>query len=129
MGVVRSKGHLWLSYAHAMRVDFHTAGRQLTLSDGNPFLDAIPRKFWNQGAANQFQQMMMTGRWHLNKDPNGYEFGDRSSVLVIIGVEMDANRKRIMIRTLGTSQHFDTKLMFSQHHVQQQIILQQLFAR
>ena len=103
MGVVRSKGHLWLSYAHAMRVDFHTAGRQLSLSDGNPFLDAIPRKYWNQGAANQFQQLMMTGKWHLNKDPNGYEFGDRSSVLVIIGVDMDANRKRIIREALNSA--------------------------
>ena len=102
MGVMRSKGTLWLAYAHAVNVDFHTAGRQLSLGAGNPFLDAIPRKYWGGEATHQFKQAMLQGQWHCNANgQRGYEFGDRRSVLVIIGVEMDADRKRTITEALN----------------------------
>ena len=96
-GVVRSKGQLWLANCHAIKVDFHTAGRQVNLQGGTPFLSAVPRKHWDPSVWTEYLGYVQAGRW-----AGGLEgFGDRCSYLVIIGVELSAERKAIITKALN----------------------------
>jgi G3E family GTPase len=79
-GVVRAKGSLWLANAHAYPINFHAAGRQVSLEAGGmPFRVTMcdPATHRNQVAA---------GKWRP-------KFGDRGSVVVFIGVHL--NRRLI----------------------------------
>ena len=96
-GVVRSKGQLWLANCHAIKVDFHTAGRQVSLQGGTPFLAAVPRKHWDPSVWTEYLGYVQAGRW-----AGGLEgFGDRCSYLVIIGVELSAERKAFITKALN----------------------------
>ena len=88
-GVVRSKGQLWLANCHAIKVDFHTAGRQVNLQGGTPFLAAVPPNTGPKCLDGIFG-LRKAGQW-----AGGLEgFGDRCSYLVIIGVELSMSAKR-----------------------------------
>ena len=96
-GVVRSKGQLWLANCNAIRIDFHTAGRQVNLESGMAFLAAVPRKYWDAEAWRQHLEYKNAGRWQCGARGHG----DRSSYLVIIGVELSAERKQQITEELN----------------------------
>ncbi len=96
-GVVRSKGQLWLANCNAIQIEFHSVGRHAGLQSAMPFLAAIPRKKWNEGAWRQYMSHTQAGLWHGSIRG----FGDRASVLVIIGVGLTAERKKLIIDALN----------------------------
>lgn len=104
LGVMRSKGTLWLAFAHGVEINFHSAGRQISLGSGNPFLAAVPKEYWNYEAQNQFQDAVVAGRWHFGKPgSDDISFGDRASVLVIIGMDMTPSRKKRITDALNSA--------------------------
>eukprot|EP00958_Prasinococcus_capsulatus_P015666 scaffold1675_cov361-Prasinococcus_capsulatus_cf.AAC.7 len=97
-GVVRTKGFLWLAYGHAVPISIHSAGRQLEMypNPGNPFVAAIPEALRDKKELQQQADAMKKGRWD---DVHG--FGDRSSELVCIGVQLTAERKKLVADALN----------------------------
>lgn len=82
-GVVRSKGHIWLANAHAFPMAMHTAGKHLTMVPAPiPFLAAIDEDRWEEDERKHHEALVEQGNW--NKD-----FGDRSSEIVFIGVNLN----------------------------------------
>eukprot|EP00958_Prasinococcus_capsulatus_P029400 scaffold7416_cov390-Prasinococcus_capsulatus_cf.AAC.2 len=98
VGVVRSKGQLWLAYGHSVPISIHTAGRQLELTPnrGSPFVAAIPEEEWTEDEQQGKEEAMEVGRWD---EVNG--FGDRASELVCIGVELTDERKQLITDALN----------------------------
>ena len=99
-GVVRSKGQLWLANCNAVQIDFHSAGRQVSLGSGMPFLAAMPRKYWDANSWKQYLEYAKQGYWHGTLQDG---FGDRTSALVIIGVELSAKRKQMITDALNSA--------------------------
>ena len=99
-GVVRSKGQLWLANCNAIHINFHSAGRQVSVSDGKPFIAAIPNKYWDDYSWKQYFECSKQGYWHGGSDSG---FGDRESALVIIGVELSAERKKFISEALNSA--------------------------
>ena len=82
-GVVRSKGHVWLANAHAFPLAIHTAGKHLTMVPAPvPFLAAIGEDQWEEDERKHHEALVEQGNWHK-------EFGDRSSEIVFIGVNLN----------------------------------------
>jgi G3E family GTPase len=83
LGVVRSKGKLWLANAHAFSMDFHTAGRQLSIvADEQPYLGAINQEDWDEDMKKVHSELVVSGKWHE-------KWGDRQNELVFIGVHLN----------------------------------------
>jgi G3E family GTPase len=83
LGVVRSKGKVWLANAHAFAMDFHTAGRKLSIfADEQPYLDAFGREDWDEEMQEMHREMTASGQWHE-------KWGDRATELVFIGVDLN----------------------------------------
>jgi len=80
-GVVRSKGRLWLANVDGFRLMINTAGRHLDIQAGSLYLCMTPPTQWTSDLQQRRQQMMQTGEWT--------QFGDRSSELIYIGVDLD----------------------------------------
>ena len=92
-GVLRAKGRFWIASAHAHPVEFHVAGRILSLeASQRPFLDALPYEQFNELEREQFaialEEKKAAGRWH----DTGY--GDRDSQVIFIGLNFDSVRIR-----------------------------------
>ena len=64
-GVVRSKGQLWLANCNAVQIDFHSAGRQVSLGSGMPFLAAMPRKYWDANSWKQYLEYAQQNKLHV----------------------------------------------------------------
>ena len=85
-GVVRSKGHLWVASAHAYPVDFHTAGKLLSLEPLHPpYLAAVPEAEWDEADRAHRAALEARGAWRA-------PFGDRATEAVFIGVHLDKAR-------------------------------------
>ncbi|KAK3256015.1 hypothetical protein CYMTET_34815 [Cymbomonas tetramitiformis] len=83
LGVVRSKGLLWLANAHGFPMDFHTAGRQLSINGAaRPFLNSMDRCEWQEEDMQTHSELLKSGNWHE-------KFGDCESELVFIGMHLD----------------------------------------
>uniref|UniRef100_A0A0G4G3L8 CobW C-terminal domain-containing protein n=1 Tax=Chromera velia CCMP2878 TaxID=1169474 RepID=A0A0G4G3L8_9ALVE len=86
LGVVRSKGQMWVASAHAYPVSFHSAGRHMELvPTGEPYLIAVPEEEWNEEDREKHQELVSEGQWHAVN-------GDRESELVFIGIGLDKPR-------------------------------------
>ena len=70
---------------NAVQIDFHSAGRQVSLEAAS-FLAAMPRKYWDANSWKQYLDYAKQGYWH----GVARWLGDRTSALVIIGVELSA---------------------------------------
>jgi G3E family GTPase len=79
--VIRSKGHIWLATRPDHAGTWSHTGKQVNLTGGTAFWAAIPRAQWPESCSEIFDLM---------QDWNQY-YGDRSTTLVIIGVNMDQN--------------------------------------
>jgi len=98
-GVVRSKGQLWLANCNAIKIDFHTAGRHVSLQGGTPFIAAVPRKHWDKSVWEEYLEFAKAGQWFGGLQGTG----DRASFLVIIGVELTAERKKYITDALNSA--------------------------
>uniref|UniRef100_A0A0G4GHP8 CobW C-terminal domain-containing protein n=1 Tax=Chromera velia CCMP2878 TaxID=1169474 RepID=A0A0G4GHP8_9ALVE len=86
MGVVRSKGQLWVASAHAYPVLFHTAGKHAEMSPhSEPWLAAVPKEEWNAWDVERHAEAVAEGGWHAVN-------GDRESEVVFIGIGLDKGR-------------------------------------
>ena len=107
VGVVRSKGQLWLANCNAVQVDFHSAGRQITLGSGKPFLAAMPRKYWDAESWGAYMEQLKRGYWNGTLTEG---FGDRTSALVIIGL-LSAERKQLIREALQSALLTDKEML------------------
>ena len=105
--VIRCKGEIWLSQADACPIEVHGVGRQLVLEPaGNPWYKKIMEEYPNGDKENEnanevdcemWDSVELTsqtiaafkeaGKWN-NK------FGDRRSLLVIIGIKLNESKIR-----------------------------------
>ena len=82
-GVVRAKGWLWLANAHAFPVEFHAAGKHLSVEVAEmPYLAAVDRSEWTQQEEEMHKQLVDLGKWEE-------KYGDRANEVVFIGVNLD----------------------------------------
>eukprot|EP00854_Cymbomonas_tetramitiformis_P016644 gene16644-19772_t len=85
-GVVRSKGMLWVANAHGFPMDFHSAGRHLSINAGpRPFLISMDRSEWEEEDMQLHNALLASGKW-------GEKWGDCASELVAIGMHLDKAR-------------------------------------
>uniref|UniRef100_A0A0G4I944 CobW C-terminal domain-containing protein n=1 Tax=Chromera velia CCMP2878 TaxID=1169474 RepID=A0A0G4I944_9ALVE len=85
-GVVRAKGRLWLASANAFPIDFHVAGRHISLQpEKEPWLAEIPQSDWNEDDRTQHASLVACDAWHP-------EHGDRHTSVVFIGIGLDRRR-------------------------------------
>jgi G3E family GTPase len=86
-GVIRSKGMLWLANADAYPMNFHTAGREVTIDPSveTPFLAAVPEKLWDEDAKAHVAELKKKKSWDA-------KVGDRESEIVCIGLGLDKQR-------------------------------------
>jgi G3E family GTPase len=77
--LLRSKGFLWLATRPGRRAIFHQAGKQCRLTPGAAWWVDTPRSEWPDTSE---ALAAITAQW----DP---EHGDRRSVLVVIGQQLD----------------------------------------
>eukprot|EP00501_MAST-03F_sp_TOSAG23-6_P000159 GSMAST32.ASY1.ANO1.162.1 assembled CDS len=83
-GVVRSKGLLWFANANAFPMAFHTAGKQVDIKPNPmPFIAAKPEPI---------RRLKLAGKW-------SEKWGDRQSELVLIGVDLDKEKIRKLLRS------------------------------
>eukprot|EP00466_Bigelowiella_natans_P003493 jgi/Bigna1/53715/estExt_Genewise1Plus.C_230082 len=93
-GVLRSKGQIWLANAKDFPMDFHSAGKQLSIEPtGAPFLHAVGEEHWDEDEKKGVADMKEKGRWDS-------VYGDRFSELVCIGIDMD---KKAMVDELNNA--------------------------
>lgn len=79
LGVIRSKGQVWLANCNGYFLEWHSAGRQWMLQPANPFMAAVPEDSWDVGPE-------IAAQLKAEFDP---VWGDRETELVLIGVGMD----------------------------------------
>jgi len=92
-GVVRAKGQLWMANAHSCPVELHVAGRHIQLEVNDPFAAALSPCCSCDGEHEERQVLEEAGLWHP-------VWGDRSSTVVIIGVDLD---KKGLLAQLDTA--------------------------
>lgn len=79
-GIIRSKGQVWLANCHGYFINWHSAGRQLTLERDSAFMAAVPEEDWGLEDPEEIAR--------IKKDFHPV-WGDRATEVVCIGVQMD----------------------------------------